>query len=65
MAKSKKEAYNKKIIWIAAGIGFLGNLAANFIWWTSTNEIKWGVGIISLVGFVILFWALSKDYGKL
>ena len=57
--------YDRKLLWIAAGIGFLGNLAANFIWWSANEETKFWVGSVSFVGFILLFWGLSRGYGKI
>jgi len=56
---------DKKILYIAAGIGFLGNLAANFIWNTSSEDVRFVIGLISAIGFFVLFFALSKGWGKI
>ena len=56
---------NKNLIVIAGGIGLLGSLSANFIWWTSNNDLKFLVGLTSLIGFVLLFYSINKGYGRL
>lgn len=53
------------LLWLAAGIGFLGNIAANFILDTSSKEARFAIGLVSFIGFFFLFWALSKGYGKI
>ena len=66
--------HDKRLLWIAGGIGFLGSISANFIWeYTSKNfnlltaigETKFWIGLICFIGFLLLFWGLSKGYGKI
>jgi len=46
---------------LAAGIGFLGSLSANYFWWWLTSDIKkrkwWHhtIGIFYILGFLFLF----------
>ena len=49
-----REFDDKKLLWIAAGIGLLGNLSANFILETSSKETRFGIGLVSFIGFFFL-----------
>jgi hypothetical protein len=55
---------DKTLLWLAGGIGFLGNLSASFLLETA-KDAKLAIGIVSSLGFFILLWVLSKGYGKI
>lgn len=68
MTKQKSRDATKKdknLLWIAAAIGLLGNLAGNFIWETSSPSTKGAMGIFGIVGFAIVVIILSRGHGQI
>ncbi|MFH1641521.1 MAG: hypothetical protein ABIC04_01340 [Nanoarchaeota archaeon] len=61
----KKINISQRLLVIAAGISFLGNLAASWLWNTSNDEVKFFAGLAAFIGFFLLVILIGKGLGKI